>query len=162
MTLNQLRVFAGVCRHTSITRAAEALRISEPSVFQQVKSLEAWLGVKLYRKVGRVIELTREGREVQTEFEEVLAKLDKLASKFKPAVSTSRLESLVVGGSRAPSVAFLPSLIGLFKKNNPLVQVVLRSKSSQTIERLILESKVEIGFMPVHSPFPAISLRRHS
>ena len=38
MTLNQLRVFAGVCRHTSITRAAEALRISEPSVFQQVKS----------------------------------------------------------------------------------------------------------------------------
>ena len=153
MTINQLRVFDAVCRHASITKASVALRISEPSVFQQVKSLEAWLGVKLYRKVGRVIQLTREGRAAQGDIEEVLAKLERLASKFKPSTTPSRLESLVIGGSRAPSAAFLPSLVGRFKQDHPHVQLVLRSKSSQTIERLILESEVEIALItrPSHS-----------
>jgi DNA-binding transcriptional LysR family regulator len=156
MTLNQLRVFAAVCRQSSITKASVALRISEPSVFQQVKSLETSLGVKLYRKVGRVIQLTREGRAVQGDIEEVLAKIEKLASRFKPSATPSRLESLVIGGSHAPAVAFLPSLIGQFKKNHPLVQLVLRSKSSQTIERLILESEVEIGLITRPSQSPGL------
>lgn len=156
MTLNQLRVFNLVCRYSSITRASLALRISEPSVFQQVKSLEQWFGAKLYRKVGRVIELTREGRAAQIDVEEVLAKLEKLASKFKPSTNASLSESLVVGGSHGLSVAFLPSLVAQFKKHHPLVQLVLRSNSSQIIERLILQSDIEIGLITSPSNLPGL------
>ena len=65
MTLNQLKVFDAVARYLSMTRASESLHISEPSVFQQVKSLEEACGARLYRKVGRQIELTREGRRTE-------------------------------------------------------------------------------------------------
>jgi len=156
MTLNQLRVFGAVCKYSSITRASVALHISEPSVFQQVKSLEGWFGAKLYRKVGRTIELTEEGRSAQSEVEEVLARLEKLAGKFKPSKNLPAMESLVIGGSRGPSVAFLPSVISRFKKHHPLVQLILRTKSSRTIERLILESTVEIGMVTNPSNSPAL------
>jgi DNA-binding transcriptional LysR family regulator len=53
MTLNQIRAFEAVSKYLNITRAAESLDISEPSVFKQVKSLEDFCGVRLYRKVGR-------------------------------------------------------------------------------------------------------------
>ena len=70
MTLNQIRAFGAVSKYLNITRAAESLSISEPSVFKQVKSLEDFCGVRLYRKVGRQIELTREGRLVQADVRE--------------------------------------------------------------------------------------------
>jgi DNA-binding transcriptional LysR family regulator len=154
MTLNQLRVFAGVCRQKSITRAAEVLKISEPSVFQQVKSLEEWFGVKLYRKVGRGIELTRQGREVEAEIDEVLAKLDKLAGKFKVIATNSAVEDLVIGSDYAHAVEFLPSLIARFKKTHPLIQMTLKTNGSKTIEHLILHSEVDIGLItrPSNSP----------
>ena len=103
--------------HLSITRASEALRISEPSVFQQVKSLEEWFGAKLYRKVGRAIELTREGRAIQSDIKEVVLKLEQLGSRFKPLKSGAAVAPLIIGGSHCPSASFLPAAIAAFKKS---------------------------------------------
>lgn len=163
MTLNQLKVFEAVSTYLSITRASQALRISEPSVFQQVKSLEDWIGAKLYRKVGRVIELTREGRAIQSEVKEVLLKLEQLAGRFRAVDTSLSGGSLIIGGSHGPSVTFLPSVIAAFKKDHSSVQVVLRTKSSRTIERLVLGSDVEIALLTTPSRSPqlqAIPYRR--
>ena len=62
MTLHQLKVFLAVSRHSSITKASQELHISEPSVHQQVKSLQMNFSRNLYHKVGRVIEITSDGR----------------------------------------------------------------------------------------------------
>ncbi len=153
MTLNQLKVFEAVASYVSITRASQALRISEPSVFQQVKLLEECIGTKLYRKVGRCIELTQDGRDVQTDIRSLLSIASKLEHRFRPnADSTSG--RLVVGGSHAPSSIFLPSIIAAFKRHHPRVQVTLRTKTSSSIEKLILGSEVDIALItnPSHSP----------
>ncbi len=160
MTLNQLKVFQAVATYLSITRASEALRISEPSVFQQVKSLEDWFGAKLYRKVGRAIELTREGRAIQNDIREVLLKVEKLAGRFKQA-SSSVSAPLVIGGSHAPSAAFLPSVIALFKKTHPVAQVVMRTKTSRVIEKFILDGEAEIAVVTNPSNSPVLHTIRY-
>ena len=154
MTLNQLKVFQAVSTYLSIARASEALRISEPSVFQQVKSLEDWFGAKLYRKVGRTIELTREGRAIQSDIKEVLLKLEQLGGRFKPRARSAASAPLIVGGSHGPSAAFLPGAIALFKKTHPLAQVIMRTKTSRVIEKFVLESQAEIAVVtsPSHAP----------
>jgi DNA-binding transcriptional LysR family regulator len=156
MTLNQIRTFAAVSRYLNMTRAAESLHISEPSVFQQVKSLEQYCGVRLYRKVGRQIELTREGRLVQADAREILLRVERLRQRFMPEIKFAKRGSLVVGASHGPSVTLVPSLLAAFKKSHPLAQVALRTRSSRAIERLILEGQAEIGLITNPSNLPAL------
>jgi DNA-binding transcriptional LysR family regulator len=161
MTFNQLRVFQAVSTHSSMARASEALGISEPSVFQQVKSLEDWFGAKLYRKVGRAIELTREGRAIQNDIKEVLLKLEQLGSRFKPLKSDTSAAPVIIGGAHCPSASFLPAAITAFKKDHPLTHVILRTKSSREIERMVLNSTVEVGLVTNPSNSPALHIIRY-
>ena len=141
MTLNQLKVFEAVSRYLNITRASAALHVSEPSVFQQVKSLEGACGVKLYRKTGRGIELTREGLLFQTDVREILLRIARLGRKSDFLPSLRRTGLLVVGSTSGPSVSLLPSLAAVFKKSHPFVHVTLRTDRSPVIESLVLKSQ---------------------
>jgi DNA-binding transcriptional LysR family regulator len=145
MTLNQVRAFGAVSKYLNITRAAESLSISEPSVFKQVKSLEEFCGVRLYRKVGRQIELTREGRLVQADVRNILLRVERLGQRFKQTALALTGGSLAVGGSHGPSVALIPSLLARFKESHPHTQIIFRTKSSRGIEQLVLQSQAEIG-----------------
>jgi len=145
MTLNQIRAFEAVAKYLNITRAAESLSISEPSAFKQVKALEEFCGARLYRKVGRRIELTREGQVVQGDMREILLRVERLGQRFKQAAPALSGGSLAVGGSHTPSVALIPSLLAGFKESHPYTQIVFRTKSSRGIEQLVLRSQVEIG-----------------
>ena len=61
INLHQLKIFLCVARERSFSKAAEKLRISQPSVSIQIKKLEDSLQVKLFERLGRQIYLTREG-----------------------------------------------------------------------------------------------------
>ncbi len=62
MTLHQLEIWIAVAKHQSVTKAADELHIRQPSVTQQIKSLEKDCGIKLYKAYSRRgIELTQAG-----------------------------------------------------------------------------------------------------
>ena len=82
MTLHQLKVFLAVAKHSSITRAARELNISEPSVHQQVKSLQRDFPRSLYQKVGRILEITSDGRAFSAKASEILRKVAELEKEF--------------------------------------------------------------------------------
>jgi DNA-binding transcriptional LysR family regulator len=153
MRLNHLRAFEAVSTYLNMTRAADSLNISQPSIFKQVKSLEDFCGVRLYQKVGRRIELTREGRLVQAEVREILRGVERLGQKFKQQPRSSG-GSLDVGGSHSPSAALIPTILGRFKESHPLTQVIFHTRSSGGIEELILQSQIEIGVItnPSYTP----------
>jgi len=62
MTLHQLKIWTIVAKRQSVTKAADELRIRQPSVTQQIKLLEREYGLNLYTVNGRGIELTPAGR----------------------------------------------------------------------------------------------------
>lgn len=155
MTLHQLRLFAAVAEYQNVTKASYDLHISQPAVSRQLKLLEGECGVKLYGVNGRGIELTSDGKLLLDEVKPFLAQFEKLQI-FKRR-GNPKLETLTIGASTTPSASFLPSLISLFKNTHPGVQIVLRTNTSHAVEKMILSSQVEAGFITAPSYLPALS-----
>lgn len=82
MTLCQLKAFAAVARHLNETKASHELHVSQSSISQQLKLLEEECGVKLFKKIGRGVKLTEDGRLFLTDIEPVLPQLRKLQEKY--------------------------------------------------------------------------------
>lgn len=59
LNLHRLRIFLEVARHQSMSRAAEALYISQPAVSAQVSRLEEEVGIPLFRRMGREVKIGR-------------------------------------------------------------------------------------------------------
>ncbi len=74
--LNAVRAFEAAARHLSFTRAADELNVTQAAISHQVKALEERLGVRLFRRLNRALELTRAG---ETYLPRVTAALDALA-----------------------------------------------------------------------------------
>ena len=150
MTLHQLKIFESVARHLSFTKASRELRISQPSVFQQVKILQNSCGKILYGKRGRSIALTAEGQKFALEARKIVESMELLQSRYGE-LSRVPEEALVVGGSHALSASALPMLIARYKRENPKIPISFRIKSSPVVERLVLESEIEIALI-THDP----------
>ena len=83
MELQQLRYFIEVARSQHITRSAEKLHISQPSLSQSIKRLEDELGVKLFESRGRNIMLTEAGGFLLSKVEPVMHRLDSLPEQLR-------------------------------------------------------------------------------
>jgi DNA-binding transcriptional LysR family regulator len=142
MTLHQLKIFSSIAKNLNVTRASAELHISQPSVSQQVKLLQEEYGVTFYRKTPQGVRLTDEGRLFLKEIEPILVQFDRLK---KRCGGHAKVESLTIGGSRSPSASFLPLVASIFKKNHPDTRLTLRTDNSDVVERMVIDSEVEIA-----------------
>ncbi len=90
MTLHQLKIWITVAKHRSMTRAADELRIRQPSVTQQIKLLEREYRLNLYTVNGRGIELTPAGRILLKYAKKTLLLVDNLEKEIRSSVKRSR------------------------------------------------------------------------
>ena len=82
-TLQQLKLFEAVARHGSITRAAEEVHLTQPTVSMQVKSLEDKLGLPLTEQIGKQLHLTRAGDEVANAARDILGRMNELQASLE-------------------------------------------------------------------------------
>jgi DNA-binding transcriptional LysR family regulator len=90
MTLHQLKIWTTVAKHRSMTRAADELRIRQPSVTQQIKLLEREYRLNLYTVNGRGIELTPAGRILLKYAKKTLLLVDNLEKEIRSSVKRRR------------------------------------------------------------------------
>jgi len=84
MTLHQLSIWIVVAKHQNVTMTADELHIRQPSVSQQIKSLEKDYGIKLYKAYpGKGIELTQSGRLLLKYAKTILLQVKILENKLK-------------------------------------------------------------------------------
>jgi DNA-binding transcriptional LysR family regulator len=147
MTLHQLRIFECVVRQLNITKASALLHISQPSVSQQLKLLEAEFGRKFLIRVNQGVELTCEGKEFFDAVQPLLNEAEKLEKRFKNSATAHDAVPLIVGGSHNVSVNILPKLLMEFKQRHPAVQFVLETDRSPVLEKRLLASELEIALI---------------
>lgn len=82
MEIRTLRYFMAIAREENMTRAAEMLHVTQPTLSKQMQALEAELGKKLFRRHSFSIELTEEGMLLRRRAEDLLSMADKIAAEF--------------------------------------------------------------------------------
>ena len=116
MDIQQMKYFLAVAREENISRAAEYLYITQPSLSHAISQLENELGVPLFEKSGRNTTLTRFGEEFLVCAEHTLSTLDAGVSSIR---KSARGEGLIrLGFLRTLGVEFIPRLAAGFLKKN--------------------------------------------
>ncbi|NED65029.1 LysR family transcriptional regulator, partial [Streptomyces sp. SID10244] len=83
MDLHLVTYFVAVVDHGGITKAAQSLYISQPSLSQAIRTLERRLGVTLFDRTGRRLELTEAGRKLDVAARRILADVDRAKAKVE-------------------------------------------------------------------------------
>lgn len=144
-TLHQLKVFEAVARHSSFTRAAEELFLTQPTVSMQVKQLAKAVGLPLFEQVGKRLYLTEAGKELYTTCREIFERL----SQFE--ISIANLKGLKQGTLRLAVVTtakyVIPRLLGPFCQRYPGVDVSLTVDNHERIIDGLVDNRDDLYIM---------------
>ncbi|MGB9804083.1 selenium metabolism-associated LysR family transcriptional regulator [Desulfofundulus sp.] len=144
MNLKQLEAFLWVAKLQSFTRAAKHLYMSQPAVSFQIKSLEESLGVPLFYRGDKKVELTEAGRLLYPEAKQILRHFEKIKTGLDELKGLKR-GHLSLGASTIPGEYLLPLLIGRFHRHYPGVEVTLRIAGSGQVIRWVREREIDLG-----------------
>ncbi len=146
MEMGQIEAFVEIARQGSITRAAEKLYLTQPTVTSRLKSLEREVGESLCTRVPRGIILTDAGRLLLPYAERALQALSEGQSALRHQQEATG-GSLFIGSATLISTYLLPTLLLRFAQAHPDVHVVVRSGHTQDIVERILHQDVQIGLV---------------
>lgn len=137
MNLSQLRVFYVAAREQSHTRAARTLFITQPAVSQNIKNLETYLGLPLFRRNGRQRELTTAGAALFDYAERIFRVTDEAEQAMRELGAIDR-GKVRVGTSKIYARYLMPSIIDAYRKRHPDITVVLDEGSSEQMLRSVV------------------------
>jgi len=128
MELRLLQYFLAIVREENITRAAEALHVTQPTLSRQMNQLEEELGVKLFVR-GRRLTLTDAGIMLRRRAEEVVSMVDRIEAEFEEQEEMGGIISIGAGG--LTSFRVLPGIMARFRERYPKVQFDLYTNSAE-------------------------------
>ena len=151
--IRHLRYFLAVAEAGSFSRAANRLGISQPSVSQQMRDLEAGLRVSLFQRRGKRILLTPRGLIFQEHARAILRQLENFLQELSSEPGQLR-GALHLGVVPILNVPLVPDLLGLFAADHPGISVIVEEISSTEIETALEEGRMDVGlgFVTRHSP----------
>jgi LysR family glycine cleavage system transcriptional activator len=131
--LRALKAFEAVARHTSVGAAAEELCVSHSAVSQQVKILEEYFGLSLFRRSGRGIEPTLEAAAY---LEDVRACLDRLAIASEQLTRRTLGKVLKVNATPSFAMRWLIPQTSSFQLSNPSIELRISTSPTDEIDQL--------------------------
>ena len=144
MNHSQLRAFHAVANEGSFTRAANVLRVSQPTLSAHVRSLEEGYGIELFERRGRSVHLTEFGqslKEITTRYFSTESEIETLLSRAK---------DLLRGRLRiaADSPFYMISLLSTFSRRYPAVRQNFTFGNSAKVLNTLLTGECDVAFLP--------------
>jgi DNA-binding transcriptional LysR family regulator len=158
MDLRRLEVLAKVAELGSFSRAADALRLTQPTVSEHVRALEEDVGVQLLDRLGRQATPTPAGQLLLGYARRILAltaEAQQALDQFQGRMSGT----LVMGASTIPGEYVLPAVIGQFKGKFPDIVISLLIGGSHQVCDWVEEGRVEIGIAGAEPASRALQAR---
>lgn len=148
-TLHQLVVFEATARHSSFTRAAEELFITQPTVSSQIKQLTKAVGLPLFEQIGKRLYLTEAGKELLTTCQDIFKRLENFEMKVADLKGTKqgRLRLAVITTAKY----FIPRILGSFCQHYPGIEISLKVTNHQQMQRRMMENEDDLYILS-HPP----------
>ena len=140
LPLNTLKAFEASARLGSLRLAADELCVTHGAVSQQVKKLEAYLGVALFERQGRSISLTAQGQQLIQQLQPLLIRLAAMTRALEPQSLTG---TLTIGCSNDTAVLWLAPALGDFYRQYPDIELILK----EILPGEALPSEVDIAII---------------
>ena len=147
MELQQLRCFAAVAEHLHFTRAAESVKLAQPHVSREIGRLERELGVKLFVRSTRQVQITQAGQEFLASVTSIFDELEQGAAKAR-SVHNGKRGTLVAAFAGSTTYSWLPFMTNAYRRRYPQVDMEIRSEmlTGSQVDALI-NGRIDIGLL---------------
>lgn len=154
MELRHLRYFMAVANAGHITRAAESLGIQQPPLSQQIRALEDEIGIALFQRHPKGVDLTDAGRQLKSEATRVLAGVAAMQERMAAFVRGERGRIAVSFTSSAAAHAFTPETLRTCRKRHPDIGLEVSENNAAEITEAVASARLHCGFLrvPVSRP----------
>lgn len=150
MELRQLRYFLMIAREGTISGAATALHVSQPSLSRQMQELERDLGVRLFERGSRRVTLTEPGMRLRRRAEEIVDLVGRTEDEFRLTADTLAGE-VRVGGGETPAMGLLADVMAEFVDAFPLVRFSLFSGNAESVGERLDTGRLDFGVFVGHA-----------
>lgn len=146
MEIRVLRYFLEIAREENMTRAADSLHISQPSLSKEIKALEAELGKKLFTRTRSGLKLTEAGMLLRRRTEDILEMVDKTAAEFS-ALDEINGGDIYIGCAESEQIRHLARVIKRFKEKYPLLRYHLSSGNTEQVAEKLDRGLLDFAFI---------------
>src|SRR6266542_2913125 len=153
----RMRLLVEIERQGSLSAAASAIGIGQPSASQHLRLLEAAAGQQLVERSGRGSRLTEAGRILAARAAQALSSLS-AADEELGALAGLQTGTIHLGASTAPGVYLLPDTLGCFRRTYPGVTVDVEVAASAEILDRLLRGRVQLALVGATEADPRIEL----
>ncbi len=150
MELRQLRYFRKVAEHRSFTAAARALNVSQPTLGVQIKNLEEELGLQLFRRHSRGVELTEAGSIYFSHIQDVLRRLD-IAGQSIDHLRTAPRQALRIGVIPSIGIAMMSTVLEAAEALVPELEISILVDFTENLSLALIGGEVDcaLSFAPI-------------
>lgn len=147
MELRVLRYFQMVAREENITRAAQLLHVTQPTLSRQLMQLEDELGTKLFKRKNHSIFLTEDGMRLKKRCKDILELADQIDREFKDKQDGGISGKITIGSAETKSMADIAKVMEKFQEDNPLVQYEIYTANADDVKEKIENGTVDVGVL---------------
>lgn len=144
--VHALKVFVTVAQNLSFTRAAETLFLTQSAVSHQIARMERDLGVTLFERLGRRVELTPAGRTLLAQSRRVFSAIEDAANAVKQ-VDQSDSGTLRIGASATACQFIVPEALREFRECFPNYALSITPGDSPAVSEMLLEGSIDLGLL---------------
>jgi DNA-binding transcriptional LysR family regulator len=148
MEFRHLRTIVAVARHRSFTKAAEELHLAQSAISQQIRRLEAEIGIEVFRRTSRSVEVTEEGKLLLDHAHRVLAEVDDLHSQLEELTGLLR-GTLRIGGAWPFGPYDLYGVLAEFRAQHPGVAISMLEDTQEEMLGMVREDELDCAFASV-------------
>jgi len=153
MDLKDLRYFAAIADAGSMTAAAKALHVSQPTLTVAMQELEAELGTQLLVRDRSGVSLTTTGEALLEDAQEVFRLLDRATQRVK-GLEREDQGTFVIGSNESLGAYFLPDFMARFLRDHPGIELLLANESSPAVRDSVIERRTHFGIVVNPHPHP--------
>lgn len=145
MNLKQLEAFVKIANNRSFSKTARELYLTQPTVSAYIGKLEMELGVKLFARTTKEVQLTEAGKKIYLYAKQMVELEEKIEHTFTES-KPDAVRQIVLSTSSIPGSYLLPGILAEYSRREPKMEFRINETDSRGVLQDVLEHHADIGF----------------